>query len=106
VKILFDQGTPAPLRHHLDPHDVSTAYEMNWGKLENGELLSAAEDAGFELMISTDTNLRYQQNLSQRNIAIVILKTTSWPRIRSDVASVINVVDAIKAKDYVEIEIA
>jgi len=79
---------------------------MNWGKLENGELLSAAEDAGFELMISTDTNLRYQQNLSQRNIAIVILKTTSWPRIRSDVASVINVVAAIKAKDYVEIEIA
>ena len=106
MKILFDQGTPAPLRHHLDHHDVSTAHEMNWGTLENGELLSAAEDAGFELLISTDTNLRYQQNLSQRNIAIVILKTTSWPRIRSDVRSVIGVVDATKAKDYVEIDIA
>jgi len=65
VRILLDQGTPAPLRRELTGHIVATAYEMGWAALANGELLKAAE-AGFEAFVTTDRNLRYQQNLSSR----------------------------------------
>jgi hypothetical protein len=51
VRILFDQGTPAPLRESLRQHDVSTAYERGWSNLKNGELLDAAEHAGFEVFV-------------------------------------------------------
>jgi hypothetical protein len=64
VKILFDQGTPVPLRQALARHDVVTAYERGWQSLQNGELLSAAEAEGFEAIVTTDQNLRYQQNLA------------------------------------------
>jgi hypothetical protein len=64
MRILFDQGTPTPLRYHLLGHQVALAYEQGWSTLENGELLNAAEAAGFEVLITTDKNLRYQQNLA------------------------------------------
>jgi predicted nuclease of predicted toxin-antitoxin system len=76
MKIFFDQGTPAPLRRALRGHTVSTAHEMGWGELDNGELLAAAE-AEFDLLVTTDKNLRHQQNLTGRRLAIVILPTTS-----------------------------
>jgi predicted nuclease of predicted toxin-antitoxin system len=81
MKILFDQGTPVPLRRHLPRHDVATAAEMDWSQLTNGELLAAATEAGFEVLVTTDRNLRYQQNLTDRKIAVVVLMTASWPRI-------------------------
>ena len=62
MRILFDQGTPVPLREHLPGHSVETAYEMGWSALRNGELLANAE-AEFDLLITTDRNLRDQQNL-------------------------------------------
>jgi len=67
VRILFDQGTPVPLRISLTQHEVSTTHERGWSKLRNGELLDAAEREGFELLVTTDSNLQYQQNLSARN---------------------------------------
>lgn len=81
MKVLFDQGTPAPLRLFLTGHDVATAHELGWSNLKNGELLSAAEGS-FDVMITTDQNLRYQQNLSGRELAILVLPTTSWPKLR------------------------
>src|SRR5437016_2450721 len=75
LKILFDQGTPAPLRHTLTAHTISTAYEMGWAQFENGDLLNQAE-ASFDVLITTDQNLRYQQNLSGRRLAILVLPTT------------------------------
>jgi hypothetical protein len=65
VRVLFDQGTPAPLANHLSAHYVSTAYELGWGDLKNGELLQQAEDGGFEVPVTTDQNLKYQQILRQ-----------------------------------------
>jgi hypothetical protein len=56
---------------------VSTAYELDWATLKNGELLRLAEENGFEVLVTTDTNLRYQQNLAERRIAVVVLSTTS-----------------------------
>ena len=73
MKVLFDQGTPVPLRRYLADHNVATAAELEWSQLTNGELLAAATEAGFEVFVTTDQNLRYQQNLKNRTIAIVVL---------------------------------
>lgn len=80
MRILFDQGTPAPLRDHLPGHSVATAYEKGWSALQNGELLAKAE-AAFDVLVTTDRNLHHQQNLAGRKIAILVLPTTSWPRL-------------------------
>jgi len=77
VRILFDQGTPAPLRRFLTGHLVSTAYEEGWSTVTNGDLIRLAEQKGFELLITTDTNLRYQQNLESRSISIVVPSSQS-----------------------------
>jgi hypothetical protein len=73
VRILFDQGTPLPLREALSRHEVATAYERGLSKLKNGELLDVAERERFDVLLTTDSRLRYQQNLTARRIAIVCL---------------------------------
>ena len=82
MKILFDQETPQPLRLELIGHVVDTVYEQGWSILKNGDLLAVAEQAGYDLFVTTDQNLRYQQNLTGRRLAILVLRTTSWPRMR------------------------
>ncbi len=105
MNILFDQGTPVPLRRYLDGHTVSTAYEQGWSNVTNGELLDAAEHAGYQVVVTTDQNLRYQQNLDKRHIAVVVLLSTSWPRIRNHVDTIRAVIDHIEAGAYHEIPI-
>ena len=99
MKILFDQGTPAPLRHALVGHTVTTAYEKDWSNLSNGNLLRQAE-AEFDLLVTTDKNLEYQQNLAGRRIAILVLPTTSWPEIQLHQAEVATAVTAMKPGTY------
>lgn len=103
MKILFDQGTPVPLRRSLGGHEISTAFERGWGNKKNGELLSAAEADGFEAIITTDQNLRYQQNLAERRMAILVLMTTDWRRIHTHVDLVSTAVDAIQPGTYREL---
>ncbi|MEP7383858.1 MAG: hypothetical protein ABI910_19385 [Gemmatimonadota bacterium] len=86
-------------------HTVETAYERGWATLRNGELLSAAEAAGFEVLVTTDTNLQYQQNLPARRIAVVVLTSTSWPRIRQVTARVVEAVDQAATVHYAEVAI-
>jgi hypothetical protein len=105
VKILFDQGTPVPLRKHLSGREVSTAFEKSWSHLKNGELLQQAEDEGFEVLVTTDQNLRYQQNLQERKIAIVVLMSTSWPKIQKNLTAVVESINAVKVGDYLEVVI-
>ena len=100
MKVLFDQGTPVPLRTHFTSLHVSTAYELGWATLKNGELLAAAESNGFEVFVTTDTNLAYQQNLFNRTIAIVVLSTTSWPRIQKSVSEIVRAIDAARPNSY------
>ena len=102
MKVLFDHGTPAPLRHVLSEHAVSTAHEMAWTELDNGALLEAAE-THFDALITTDQNLRHQQNLPGLRLAILVLPTTSWPRIRDHEAQVVAAVNALRAGDVVEL---
>lgn len=105
MRVLFDQGTPVPLRHALLGHSVSTAYELGWATLKNGELLRSAEEKGFEVLVTTDTNLKYQQNLTARQIAVVVLTTTSWPRIRSVAESVSSAINSASIGSYVEVAV-
>ena len=106
MKILFDQGTPVPLRRSLLGHKVDTAYERGWSTLTNGDLLDTAEGDGYNLLVTTDRNLRYQQNLANRQIAIVVLLSTSWPRIQRHQDDIRNAIDTIVPGAYLEIEIA
>jgi hypothetical protein len=80
--ILFDHGTPAPLRAFLKDHIVKKTKDLGWDTLSNGELLRAAEEAAFEVFLTTDKNIRYQQNLADRVIAIVVLGNSRWPVVR------------------------
>jgi hypothetical protein len=105
MRILFGQGTPVPLRRFLIDHQVSTAYEQGWSSVSNGDLIRLAELEGFELLITTDTNLRYQQNLKERIIAIMVLTTTSWPRIRNATIMIATATDSMQPGVYQEIPI-
>ncbi len=106
MRVLFDQGTPAPLRRSLPGHSVETAYERGWSGLSNGDLLKAAEDASYDLLITTDQNLRYQQNLTGRTLAILVLPTTRWPVIKQHVTEIAEAVGSIQAGQFRELTLA
>ena len=103
MKLLFDQGTPYPLRNYLLNHIVETAYEKGWSNLKNGDLLTQAETEGFDVLITTDQNLRYQQNLSTRKLSVVVLMTTNWLRIKNHTALVVQALDNAHPSSYEEI---
>jgi hypothetical protein len=103
VKILFDHGTPAPLRRALSGYSVSTANEMGWSEIDNGKLLSAAE-IEFDVIITTDQSIRYQQNLAGRRLAILVLPTTSWKRIQIHQSQILAAIDRLHPGDLVELE--
>lgn len=104
--ILFDHGTPAPLRSFLTGHTVKKTKELGWEMLGNGELLSVAEEAGFELFLTTDKNIRYQQNLAKRSIAIVVLGNSRWPVVQRHIGRVVSAVSAARPGTYSEVEIS
>lgn len=100
MRILFDQGVPVPLRRYLTNHSVDTAYELGWSKLSNGDLLDAAEQTGYELLVTTDQNLRYQQNLASRKLAVLVLFSTSWPRIQARIDAIQAAIEEITPGNY------
>jgi hypothetical protein len=104
VRVLFDQGVPAPLRDHLRGHEVRTAFELGWSELSNGELLAVAEPK-FDVLITTDRNLPKQQNLAGRRIAILVLPTTSWPRLQAIAPRITQELDSIGPGLYREIQL-
>jgi hypothetical protein len=102
MRILFDQGTPLPLKGWLPAHDIQTAGQCGWSKLLNGELLAAAEAAGFDLFITTDQNLRYQLDLSRLGLAVLVLMVANWPSLEPHAPMIATVVDKIRRDQYVE----
>ena len=105
MRILFEQGAPAPLRWHLAGHVVDTAFERGWSNLSNGALLERAEADGHQLLVTTDQNLRHQQNLADRQLAIVVLLAASWPRIQQHVDDIRAAVDRIGPGMYIDVPI-
>ena len=106
MRILFDQATPVPIRPYLRGHTVSTAFQQRWDKLKNGELLAAAEQAGFDLFLTTDKNMRYQQNLEGRRIALVVLSTPQWPVVKKNLDKIAAAVGSARAGSYIEVELS
>jgi hypothetical protein len=103
--ILFDHGTPAPLRSFLKDHTVKKTKDLGWDTLSNGELLRVAEEARFDIFLTTDKNIRHQQNLAVRAIAIVVLGNSRWPVVQLYVDRVVTAVSAAKPGSYTEVEI-
>jgi predicted nuclease of predicted toxin-antitoxin system len=102
MRVLFDQGTSLPLKRWLAAHHVETAHQRGWSKLLNSELLAAAEAAGFDLLITTDQNLRHQQDLSRFGIAVLVLMIANWPTIEPHAPMIAAAVDKIRPRLYVE----
>jgi hypothetical protein len=104
--ILFDHGTPRGLAHALPGHTVTEAKARGWDRLDNGELLRVAEEAAFDLLLTTDQRIRYQQNLTGRKIAIVVLGgSTKWSRVRLHLERIAAVVNTAKPGSYAEVDI-
>lgn len=94
-----------PLRELLGLHQVETAFELGWSTLTNGELLARAEQEGFDVFVTTDNNLSHQQNVSGLSIAIVVLSSTSWPRIEKAAVAVAEAIDSTFPGSFLEVDI-
>jgi len=103
--ILFDHGTPRSISRWLPGHTVVEAVARGWDTLANGELLTVAEEAGFDLLLSTDKNIQYHQNLKGRRIAIVILGNSQRPAVHRNIDRVVAAVNAAMPGSYTEVEI-
>jgi hypothetical protein len=103
--ILFDHGTPRSIARWLPGHTVVETFTKGWDRLVNGELLKAAEDAEFDLLLTTDKNMKYQQNLKDRRIAIVVLGNSNRPIVHRYIERVITAVNAARPGRYTEVDI-
>jgi hypothetical protein len=103
--ILFDHVTPRGIARFLPRHTVTRARERGWDRLTNGDLLAEAERAGFDVFLTADKNIRYQQNLAGRKIAVVVLSTPRWPLVRSHVAKIAAAINAATPGSYAEVQI-
>ena len=106
MKILFDANTPAPLARFLRGHEVVRADELGWQGLENGALLDAAEQAGFDLLLTCDQNVRYQQNLTRRKLALLILSSNHWPTLRPVAARIATALDFVQTGQILKVDVA
>jgi len=105
MKILFDNGTPKPIARSLTGHEIAFTRRIGWHEMENGELIQRAEEAGYEVLLSTDKNTRYQQNLAGRKIALVILGNQQWPLVRLHLDKIAAAVNAATPGSFTEVEI-
>jgi len=100
MRILFDQNVPRALRNLLPGHAVRTAGEMGWSTLANGNLVDAAERAGFETIITADRNFRFQVDISSRGIAVIILSTNHWPTLQRGAAAILQALQRARPGSY------
>jgi hypothetical protein len=105
MKILFDNGTPNPLSRSLVGHEVFFARKIGWHEFKNGELIQKAEEAGYDLLLTTDKNIRYQQNLKGRTIAILVLGNQQWPDVKLHIERIVEAVNAAAPGSYAEVDI-
>jgi predicted nuclease of predicted toxin-antitoxin system len=103
--ILFDNNTPRGLARFLSGHSVEEARMRGWDQLANGELIAAAEQAGFEVMVTADKNIRYQQNLEARKIALVVLENSQWPMVKLVAENIVAAVNAARPGSYAEVDV-
>ena len=105
MRVLFDQGTPVPIAQSLSRHTIRTTQQEGWATLKNGDLLRVAEEAGFDVLLTTDNSIAYQQNLKGRKIAIVVLTRNRWRIVQRMNRKIVAAVDATAPGSYALIEI-
>jgi hypothetical protein len=105
MRILFDQGVPRGLTASLRGHEVTEARKLGWERISNGELLKLADGADFDLLLTTDKNVRYQQNLAGRRVSIVVLGNSPWWLVRQHLDGIVAAVNAAIPSSYAEVEI-
>ena len=105
MRIRPDECVPLQVRHALTEHEVTTAQKMGWSGISNGDLLDHAEQEGFQVFILADKNLRYQQNLSGRKIAILELWTNHRPTLEKYFPEIRAAVEKLSPGDYFILEI-
>jgi hypothetical protein len=103
--ILFDHMTPAGIARFLSGHTVTKAKDRGWDRLGNGDLLAAAEDAGFDVLVTADKNIRHRQNLAGRRMALVVMSTPQWPVVKLHLERIAAAVNAATLSSYVEVEL-
>ncbi len=105
MRILFDKNVPVGVRHFLPHHEIFTFATLQWRpQLENGELLKLAEESGFDVMITCDQNIKYQQNLAERRLALVVLGSNIWPIVHTYATAITSAVDASQHGSFAFIE--
>jgi hypothetical protein len=105
MRVLFDHGTPSGIVAALSAHEVTEARELGLDRVSNGALLRAAEDAGFDLLLTTDKRIRYQQNLTGRRIAILVLGNSTWRIVRLYLGRIVLAVNQATPGSYAEVDI-
>ena len=103
--ILFDHVTPRGVARSLKGHTVTKAKDRGWDKLTNGDLLAEAEQAGFDVLVTADKNMSYQQNLTGRRIALVVLSTPQWPLVKLHLDKIAAAVDVATPGSFAEVDI-
>jgi hypothetical protein len=93
LKVLFDQNVPRPLAGFLFAHDVTRADELGWSRLKNGDLLNAAESAGFDVLLSGDKTMRHEQNMTGRRIAVIYMSDNHWPIVKDHLTAIRYAID-------------
>jgi alkanesulfonate monooxygenase SsuD/methylene tetrahydromethanopterin reductase-like flavin-dependent oxidoreductase (luciferase family) len=104
MRVLIDEDLPHKLRMHVPGHEAATVDYMGWGGLKNGELLKTAEDAGFDVLLTGDQSMPYEQNLSGRKLAIVTLSAIEWPIIREHLGKIAAAVDAAAPSSFTSVD--
>jgi hypothetical protein len=105
MKIILDESVPQKLRLLIEGHTVVTVAFHGWSGLKNGALLTTAEEAGYELFITADQEIRYQQNLTGRKMAVLVLSTNNWDYVKAAIAKIVAAIDSVTPSSYTEVDI-
>jgi hypothetical protein len=105
MKIVLDESVPQKLRLLIEGHTVVTTWYQGWSGLKNGALLNAVEQAGFDLFITADQELSYQQNLTRRKMALVVLSTNNWAFVKAHIVGIMAAVEAATPGSYTEVDV-
>jgi hypothetical protein len=106
LRVLFDKNVPYLLRRHLIDYQVRTADDEGWGQISNGELIGRAENAGYQIILTCDQNIQYQQNMARRKISMVVLESNIWPSIQPRIAEIMAALKRVSPGSFEFIEIA
>ena len=105
MRILFDHDTPRPLRRYLTEHTVDTANEKGWAELRNGNLLDNAEREGYEVLITADQSMRYQQNIAHRQMGVLLLLSNRWPDVQMRIEDIRAAIERVRPGELREVPI-